>query len=150
MSFLHELAQLGRYNRQGQWTKPTINVPKFSIWCWMETIPVSIANILYIESQPFCNQSILAKVIILLGSGVISSIYKFGGGGVLIYPCFAQFISSKIDCFYSLWTWIDEYVPPPQLSRLATLLLIKLHGRGIFICQILRTFLGRFSPIVIQ
>ena len=38
-----------------------------------------------------------------------------GGGQIFIYSCSAQLISFEIDCFYSLWTRIYEYLPP-QLS----------------------------------
>jgi hypothetical protein len=37
------------------------------------------------------------------------------GGQIFIYSCSAQLISFEIDCFYSLWTRIYEYLPP-QLS----------------------------------
>ena len=34
------------------------------------------------------------------------------GGQIFIYSCSAQLISFEIDCFYSLWTRIYEYLPP--------------------------------------
>jgi hypothetical protein len=34
-----------------------------------------------------------------------------GGGQIFIYSCSAQLISFEIDCFYSLWTRIYEYLP---------------------------------------
>jgi hypothetical protein len=37
------------------------------------------------------------------------------GGQIFIYSCSARLISFEIDCFYSLWTRIYEYLPP-QLS----------------------------------
>jgi hypothetical protein len=36
---------------------------------------------------------------------------------IFIYSCSAQLISFEIDCFYSLWTRIYEYLPP-QLSTI--------------------------------
>ena len=40
-----------------------------------------------------------------------------GGGHIFMYSCCASLISFEIDCFYSLWTRVYEYVPPsPQLS----------------------------------
>jgi hypothetical protein len=35
------------------------------------------------------------------------------GGQIFTYSCSAQLISFEIDFFYSLWTWIYEYLPPP-------------------------------------
>jgi hypothetical protein len=37
-----------------------------------------------------------------------------GGGQIFIYSFSASFISFESDCFYSLWTWIYEYLPPPN------------------------------------
>jgi hypothetical protein len=47
-----------------------------------------------------------------LPSGVARLIV--GGGAIFIYFCSALSISSEIDCFYSLWTWIYEYASPPM------------------------------------
>jgi hypothetical protein len=32
---------------------------------------------------------------------------------LFIYSCSALLISFESDCFYSMWTWIYEYAPPP-------------------------------------
>ena len=45
----------------------------------------------------------------ICSSGVASSISE---GDIFIYSYFAQLISFEICCFYGLWTWIHEYVPP--------------------------------------
>ena len=46
---------------------------------------------------------------------------------LLIYSCSALVISFESDCFYCMWTWIYECVPPPppQLSRLVATLFIR-------------------------
>ena len=55
---------------------------------------------------------------------------ELGGGGeggvwIFIYSCPARLISFVSNCFYGMGTWIYEYAPPPpQLSCLATALLL--------------------------
>ena len=40
-----------------------------------------------------------------------------GEGSIFIYSCSAQLISVEIDCFYSLWTRIYEYVKMYSLTH---------------------------------
>jgi hypothetical protein len=57
-----------------------------------------------------------------------------GGGQIFIYSCSAQLIYFEIDCFYSLWTRIYEYLPP-QLSIFRRLWLLRCNAKFLT-CEI--------------
>ena len=83
------------------------------IWCllytWLESLEIA-----HPRFQKFNNKYIpVGSIKIVQGCRKVDN---WGGGGqIFIYSCSASFISFESDCFYSLWTWIYEYLPS-QLS----------------------------------